>query len=178
VGCGQCKEFTCATHGNGACATTQHSPWPLRLACTRLACPSSDAMRSSPKHPYLTTFRHTLALYSTAGPCTATTRPYTPLAHPRISHLPDSCPSHWDSLLEIPSLIPSSPACIPSLRHTCITVAPHQQHYATHTIPQDLTFPCRSDEQVPPPVCIPPPGYDRVASPTVRRRFSVRSLAS
>jgi hypothetical protein len=114
-----------------------------------------------------------------AGPCTATARPYAHPAHPCISHPPDSCPGHRYFLLEISSIIPSSPACIPSLRHTCIIVAPHQQHHATHTIPSlpDSTFPCRSDEQVPPPVCIPPPECDRVASPTVRRHFSVRSQA-
>jgi hypothetical protein len=133
----RCKEFTCATHGNGACATTQHSPWPLHLACTRPACPSSDAMYSSPKHPYSTTFQ------CTPDPA----QPLPDLTHPRHTCVSSTCRTHvpitgipcWRSL----PLIPSPPARIPSFHHACTTVVPHQQHHATHTIPPPagLDFP-------------------------------------
>jgi hypothetical protein len=56
-----CRKFTCAIHGNSACTTTQHPPWPLCLACTRPAHPSSDAMRSGLTQPYVMTLRRTLA---------------------------------------------------------------------------------------------------------------------
>jgi hypothetical protein len=96
-----------------------------------------------------------------AGPHTATAKLYTP-QHTCVS------PTHQYSLLEFPSLILSLPVCIPSFHHACITIAPHQQHYATHMIPTplDSTLPCQNNEQISPLVCIPLPGHDRDAALT------------